>query len=187
MHTGIHDLLCVPAREPSVAHHARGSPHPVPPPPSLLLPWCWCPWKHWRAPTEPAGPWAKCFMETSGPNPAPGPTLGVFFTSLRWSLVTAFWFSSALQGSGFPWGVTPPWHPPRGGRGLRGSQGCASWGSAAAQPPLPPSPPCLASPHLADLNGRNPPPKMFAVTVAFMNIWNVLPGWKATYLVSFIA
>lgn len=146
MYTGIRDLLCLPARKPSAAHRACQGPCVVRVPPLPSLPLACCPWKQRQAPTE------YFFMETSGPS-ASWRHLGlafflvlpkgVFSTSVRWCLVRALWFSSALQGSGLPAGSLgrdAPWHTAPHTLGwLCGSQCCAGPGEGAAQPPLPPS------------------------------------------------
>lgn len=125
-------------------------------------------------------------MELSGPSPGPDPTPGVLFTSVRWSLIIAFSFSSALRGFQLvPWGVNPAAHNPTCSRVAEGCVGASAVpAKASVQLSLcslllsPPSQPIPSIPG-------NPPPEMFAVK--FMNIWNILPGCKTTYLDSAIA
>lgn len=86
-------------------------------------------------------------METFGPNPASGPTLGClgFIYQHEVEPCNSFLFSSVLEGSGFPAsslgsdpnGTQP--NPLQGGRGLGRSQSHAGRDEGTTQPPLPPS------------------------------------------------
>lgn len=49
------------------------------------------------------------------------------------------------------------------------------------------APPAPSPLHLAELTCRNPPAKICATSMVFLNICKVLTGWKATYPVSIIA
>lgn len=109
-----------------------------------------------------------------------------FSTSV--SPVMALWFSSALQGlqkgsmGTEAHGAQLPllW----GGRGHSGSPRCAGQDKALLSLtclllPLP-------TPGRSALEG-NLPQKWLQLLFHLCNIWNVLPGWKTTYLVRFIA
>lgn len=129
-------------------------------------------------------------METSGPNLLPGPTQGGFFhqreVASRQSPLVQLSFTGVRASSRFLGEGRPMAHSPtHSGVALREPVLCRPrWGSCSASPSS--FPPRLASPYLAGLAGRNPSPKMFAITIAFMNVWNVPPGWKTTYLVSLL-